>query len=212
MSLSSRHRAPPPNVRRAELCRLFMDRQPELTKAEARQQVVTQLGHDLAAWSAAELGRAVVLTFGEKWHLCIRTIDCVDMPALEVRARYAERRRQLDRERKKRERATVAAARASSKELDVREEALLEVIGDRPRPVSELIKDIVGGRAWRRPDGRPLEGQSLAVVVRRTLDRLKREDLIRDEVRPGLRGNVRWILGRNGNRTAKQRNTFASAH
>jgi hypothetical protein len=153
-------------------------------------------------WTARRLGALVKLTDEERERGRLWSLRPCDIAWSVVQERVRERRRRRDRERNRKRREIAKMA----KDLDVREEALFVVITSRWMPVSELTAKMAGGRAWNAPDGVPITGPSLLVLVHRSLDRLVASGLIESKTRPGRKGlPTRFIRLRDTQETRTKR-------
>ena len=118
------HGGPPPNVRRAEVWRLFRHRFGGLSKIDA---VIFETVGDPAAWTATNLGRALRVSTEEILYLDIRTIKPFDRTAAQWRALKGELKRERDRKwraKKRRAEKQKQATAIQVDDIDLREESL----------------------------------------------------------------------------------------
>jgi hypothetical protein len=149
-------------------------------------------------WTSKRIGEMIELTNEERERGKLWRIRPCDIPWPSVQAHQAERKRRKDRERISNKRKRRAKMLETGIDLDVREESLLSVLDtDEWVSVTRLANKLAGGRAWRRPDGRPILGASLQRIVRRNLDKLAAQRLIDDQRTVGRNGlEERRVRGR----------------
>jgi hypothetical protein len=118
-----------------------------------------------------ELGH-IAYREGRNRHPC--TIRPVDANKSEIANYLKGLQRPRKAAAKRRKRAEEATRRERASDLDCRASAIWNVLTDKPRPVSQIMRDLKGGDAFRKPDGRPLTGNSLRKAI---LAKLKSREL-----------------------------------
>jgi hypothetical protein len=129
-------------------------------------------------WTGQQLGNMVKLTNAERERLQLWSLRPWDVDWHVVQTRVRERRRARWRKRARDHRKAVRMTKTLAKDLDERSESLFVLMDTRWTSVAKLAIAVAGGRAWCRPDGKSLAGESLRVTVRRALDELSARNLI----------------------------------
>jgi hypothetical protein len=158
-------------------------------------------------WTAEQLGALVELTDDEREAGRLWSLHPCDIEWSAVQARAKQRRRGRDRVRKHRKREWMKMA----KDLDVREEALFVAIGTKWTPVSELAAKVAGGRAWNAPDGGPISGPSLVVLVHRSVNKLVASGLIESKTQPHRKGFPTRFIRRRGTQETRTKRALLHA-
>lgn len=155
------------------------------------------------------LGRILRLTYDERLEAKLFFLWPVDVSREEVQDR--QRVRNLERRREKRRQKK--GEREMMRKNGSRREVLMALLTDSWSSVPELAKAAGAYEAFRRPDGKaigiswnspritasgsmrsvsPGPTGGLRVVVHRWIDKLEVEGLVETELRPGIRGQVRY--------------------
>jgi hypothetical protein len=121
----------------------------------------------------------------------------------QVKQEQAERRKTLDRERYRRKREAERGRQAMIEAATDREVAIEQMLPIKryfgipwwisvPKLV-QLIRERPTLKAFRKPDGRPLNPSSLRVLVHIAVARMEERGLVETEKRPGDRGMVLFV-------------------
>lgn len=102
------------------------------------------------------------------------TIRPIDATQTEIDDYLREFHRPRKREALRQRRAEQAAKRQLAGDLDCRSSAIWTVLTDKSRPLSQIMGDLRGGDAFRKPNDRPLTGNSLRKAI---LAKLKSREL-----------------------------------
>lgn len=125
-------------------------------------------------WKAADLGKALNLTFEERTELCIRTIAAADVTEEQLADLRRERKRKAEARRRARKRGREAKIRpARSGPFTDRQQSLMDVL-TRSEWLStkNLLDAAVALPCWRDRIGQPLSRASLRRLVNREMDGL----------------------------------------
>lgn len=93
------------------------------------------------------------------------TIRPVDATQSQIDDYLREFHRPRKREARRQRRAEEIAKRKLAGDLDCRSSAIWTVLTDIPRPISQIMRDLKRGDAFRKPDGKPLTGNSLRKAI-----------------------------------------------
>ena len=154
------------NLRRGELKRILRHR--GVSGTELANQIEDILA-ERERWSAAELGKRTGLAFEEKLSQGIRTIQCVDKCAEDVRAYFRERKRTRDRLRQAKKRR-MKQEQADS--MSVRARQLYLVLDDVWRPTTDLAEAIKKRGQFRGAKRRRLKTPALRQALQRAVREL----------------------------------------
>jgi hypothetical protein len=152
-------------------------------------------------WMPKRLGDLVELTDEEREADQLWLLRPCDVDWHVVQARVLERRRARNRANVRKSREEAKMANNLSADLDVRNESLWLRTGAEWTDAPCLMRKAAGTRAWRKPNGRPITGAALRVVVHRALDELQAQGLIESKTEPGRNGLPTRLV----RRYAKQR-------
>jgi len=183
-------RGPPPNVRRAELRRIF--RSQGVAEMEIANVVESVLA-ERACWNAAALGRRLRLSFEIKIRLGIRTIDCIDRARQQVKDFYRERKRERDR-RRWRTKTMRRDPKRTSDEVSPRARMLAAVLNGAWVCSRVLIDQMKV--PYRREAGRSLGDAALQQAVLRAAKELRDRGLAEEMIAAGTRGGRVRLLRR----------------
>jgi hypothetical protein len=167
-----------PNKRRREL-RLL--REMRLREGRAIDAIVEALRNDGYPYDDGSfVGELIGFTFDEYKALGKEddqhpsTIRPCDAIKTEIDAYLKAYQRPKKREALRRRRHERAATRNLALELDSRSSAIWTVLSVSPRPVHQIMKDLEGSIAFRKPNGKPLIENSLRKAI---LAQLNKPDL-----------------------------------
>jgi hypothetical protein len=143
-------------------------------------------------WSTADLAAEVRLLdvereMGKLWSLR----PPVDVPRSIVQARRKYQRRVYERNYKRNRRSKAKELQNMATDLDAREETLIVTLaahGTSWVAAGNLLGEVMNGRAWLGPDGKPIETYSKMKACSRALDRLEKQGLITSKYEIGRTG------------------------
>jgi hypothetical protein len=178
--------APPPNVRRSELKRIFLYRGAAVIEVS---NLVEDFMDKHEAASSVKAGIHLQLTWDEKCKLGIKTIACIDRTREEVRIFYRERRRERDRMKKK----VIRMQTLKTKDISPRAKQLAAVLNGDWVQTRDLVKSV---KQFRREPGRPLKRRTMMQVALRAGEELCEIGIAEQKIETSAQGGrarfLRW--------------------
>ena len=129
----------------------------------------------------------------ERVALKIQTIWPFDKSSEEVREFYLNRKRELDRAYRRERRAIEKARNTHARDLSVRQELLVVILGGETwQTTNDIVRQVARHHAWRDHTGKRISRESLRRLVNRALKSLKSDGYVEGQCGVGSRGQAKY--------------------